>query len=420
MSSHRNLLPLALLILLPLQDLPSYPIDGYSHTNIRRLRYLQGVVDGSIKGRKPVPGALLSMEDIRLQLTGPRGDSLAILPAPDPALQRAVNSLFPRLDESYSIALLDITPGREPRYASRKEKAGYQPGSVGKLAVLLGFFTELRKIYPDSFEKCRELLCNRSVRAGRWALTDEHTVSIFDIEKEKLTRRQVRESDVFLLYEWLDYMMSVSNNGAASVCWREAILMRVFGERYPTLSREEADAWFRSTRRAEVSAIAVDVVNAPLRALGISDKEWRLGSMFTRGGKDLVTPKGGSLGSPLGLMKFLVALERGACVDAESSLEMKRLFYMTDRRIRYAASPALRDAAVYFKSGSLYSCRSEAGYACAKYKGNKENYMNSVAIVEHPDGTVYLVSLMSNVLKRNSASDHMALAAAIDRKVRGR
>jgi hypothetical protein len=113
-------------------------------------------------------------------------------------------------------------------------------------------------------------------------------------------------------------------------------------------------------------------------------------------------------------------LERGVCVDAETSLEMKRLFYMTDRRIRYAASPALRQAAVYFKSGSLYSCRSEAGYSCAKYKGNKENYMNSVAIVEHPDGTVYLVSLMSNVLKRNSASDHMALAASIDRKVRGR
>jgi len=44
--------------------------------------------------------------------------------------------------------------------------------------------------------------------------------------------------------------------------------------------------------------------------------------------------------------------------------------------------------------------------------------MNSVAIVEHPDGTTYLVAMMSNVLKKNSASDHMALAAAIDRMVR--
>jgi hypothetical protein len=117
-------------------------------------------------------------------------------------------------------------------------------------------------------------------------------------------------------------------------------------------------------------------------------------------------------------MKFLVMLERGLCVDEESSLEMKRLFYMTDRRIRYAASSAFRDAAVYFKSGSLYKCRPEEGYTCEKYKGNVDNFMNSVAIIEHPDGTTYLVALMSNVRKKNSASDHMALAAAIDKKVR--
>jgi hypothetical protein len=99
---------------------------------------------------------------------------------------------------------------------------------------------------------------------------------------------------------------------------------------------------------------------------------------------------------------------------------MKRLFFMTDRRIRYAASKDLNEASVYFKSGSLYKCRPEAGYICAKYKGNVDNFMNSVAIVEHPDGTTYLVALMSNVRKKNSASDHMALASAIDRKIRGK
>ena len=109
----------------------------------------------------------------------------------------------------------------------------------------------------------------------------------------------------------------------------------------------------------------------------------------------------------------------GLAVDEESSLEMKRLLYMTDRRIRYAGSPALKNAAVYFKSGSLYKCRPEEGYVCAKYKGNVDNFMNSVAIIEHPDGITYMVALMSNVRKKNSASDHMALAASIDRIVRG-
>ena len=79
----------------------------------------------------------------------------------------------------------------------------------------------------------------------------------------------------------------------------------------------------------------------------------------------------------------------------------------------------MRNAAVYFKSGSLYKCRPEEGYSCAKYKGNVDNFMNSVAIIEHPDGTTYMVALMSNVRKKNSANDHMALAAAIDKKVRG-
>jgi len=161
------------------------------------------------------------------------------------------------------------------------------------------------------------------------------------------------------------------------------------------------------------------VVNEPLQALGIAPDEWRLGSLFTRGATDRIPRKGGSIGTPQGLMKFLLRLEQGQAVDSLSSLEMKRLFYMTDRRIRYAASPALREAAVYFKSGSLYKCRPEEGYTCAKYKGNVENFMNSVAIVEHPDGTTYLVAMMSNVLKKNSASDHMALAASIDKMLRG-
>jgi hypothetical protein len=93
--------------------------------------------------------------------------------------------------------------------------------------------------------------------------------------------------------------------------------------------------------------------------------------------------------------------------------------YSTDRRIRYATSPVLKEAAVYFKSGSLYKCKPEEGFSCGKYKGNVENYMNSVAVVEHPDGTIYMVALMSNVLRKNSGTDHMLLAGKIDKIIRG-
>jgi hypothetical protein len=392
-----------------------YPIDGYDYTKINRLYRLELIMSGEIKDTKPVSGAQKSIKDIKLNLLNSKGDSLVVLPEPDREFQKSINNLFPKLDENYSITVLDITPGRKIRFASRKEKSQYQPGSVGKIAVAAGFFTELSKIYPNSFAKRNELLKTKFVRAGKWAMYDEHTVPIFNVETRKFVKRTVVESDVFSLYEWLDNMLSVSNNGAASVCWREAILMRVYGAAYPNLSEEEANNYFATTPKAELSTIAISVVNQPLRDLDISENEWRLGTFFTKGAGSYIPGKGGSTGTTVGLMKFLTAMERGKVVDKESSLEIKRLLYMTDRRIRYASAPALTTAAVYFKSGSLYKCKPEEDYTCAKYKGNVDNYMNSVAIVEHNDGTTYLVVLMSNVLKKNSASDHAALAASIDR-----
>ncbi|MFH1321863.1 MAG: serine hydrolase [Bacteroidota bacterium] len=407
-----------LITLLSYGDFSSYPIDGYEVSGIRRLKRLQLIMDGGIKDAKPISGAQKSIKDIKLNLPGTRGDSLNTIPAPDPEFQKAINSLFPSLHESYSVAVLVITPGKKIRYASRKETGQYQPGSVGKIAVAAGFFTELKKIYPESFAKRQELMRTRHVRAGTWAMTDSHTVPFFDPETKKFFKRTVQEEDVFSLYEWLDHMLSVSNNGAASVCWREAILMRAFGKSYPMLTEEKSKEYFRNTPKSELSDIAVSVVNDPLRALGITEDEWRLGTLFTKGGGSYIPAKGGSTGSPLGLMKFLIAMERGRAVDKESSLEMKRLLYMTDRRIRYATAPALADAAVYFKSGSLYKCKQEEGYSCEKYKGNVLNYMNSVAIIEHPDGATYMVALMSNVLKKNSASDHQSLASGIEKSVR--
>ncbi len=425
MSIKKILSPLALTGILLLTASFTYPIDGYLFTGIRRLLRLELVEKGELKETSYVlpEGAKRRMGDICLQLYDtPKGDSLKSLPAPDPALQKGLNAIFPVLHESYSLALIDITPGRPIRYAQRQPDRGFQPGSVGKLAVINALFCELENIYPASFEKRQELLKNKFVRGGRWAVYDEHTVPFFDPETHKLVKRQVQEKDIFSLYEWADHALSVSNNGAASVVWREALLMRVFGDAYPELTEETATAYFDTIPKAELSEIARSVVNDPLRELGISEDEWRLGLMFTRGASSYVPGKGGSIGSPLGLIKWLVALERGAIVDAESSLEIKRLMYMTDRRIRYASSSSLKEAAVYFKSGSLYKCKEEEGFACGKYKGNVFNYMNSVAIVEHPDsiGSVYLVALMSNVLRKNSNSDHSALSARIDRLVRGK
>lgn len=396
-----------------------YPIDGFEHTGIKRLKRLELIKSGEVKSTTPLPaGAFKTYDEIHLNLLSRNQDSATALMSTDADFQKEINNLFRGLDKSYSLTVLDISDVDHIRYAERNETAGYQPGSVGKLAVLNGLFVQLAKIYPDSWEKRTQLLRNKSVKAGVWGLTDEHTIPIYNIEKNTLVKRQVVASDVFNLYEWVDHMLSVSNNGAASIVWREVMLMAAFGDKYPDLTLEESEAYFKGTPKKELTDLGNDVVNLPLRDLGISADEWRLGSFFTRGANTYVGDKGGSIGTPYGLMKFLVQLEQGKVVDENSSLEMKRLMYMTDRRIRYAQAPALKEAAVYFKSGSLYKCDRSKGEECGKYMGNVSNYMNSVAIVEHPDNCNYLVVLMTNVLRKNSASDHMYLAGNIDKLIR--
>ncbi|MGM5470355.1 hypothetical protein ACS386_08755 [Flavobacteriaceae bacterium LMO-SS05] len=396
-----------------------YPIDGYAHTGIKRLLRLELIKSGELKDPTKIPeGALKNYMDIELSLLEHKSDSVQCFLKLNKTFQQDINGLFKGLDKSYSIAVLDISDLNNPRYAQRNELSGYQPGSVGKLAVLSALFTQLAKIYPDNFEKRLDLLRNKSVKSGVWGLTDSHTVPIFNTETHKLVKRQVIASDVFTLFEWADHMMSVSNNGAASIVWREALLMEIFGAQYPELTQEEADAYFKTANRKMLTDLSNDVVNLPLRHLGITSDEWRLGSYFTKGANTYVGDKGGSIGTTVGLMKFLIQLEQGNIVDVNSSLEMKRLMYMTDRRIRYAQAPVLRDAAVYFKSGSLYKCDRSKGEACGKYMGNVTNFMNSVAIVEHPDHCKYMVVLMSNVLRKNSATDHMVLASQIENVIR--
>ncbi|MFK7807007.1 MAG: serine hydrolase [Saprospiraceae bacterium] len=415
MIKKANIL-LLILSLTTISELAAFPFDGFIYSGIKRLYRLQLIHEGKMKGKTGPVGQNLKMEDIKLNLTDNR--QMSSLPEVDPKMQEALEDVIPNRQKRYSVTVMDITPGRPVRYAAQKPDITYQPGSVGKLAVLTGLFRTLHAVYPNDYEKRIEILKCRQVTAREWAMSDHHTVPFFDIDTEKYFKRTVRESDVFTLFEWIDHMVSVSNNGAASVLWREGVLMQVFGKKYEDLTEAEAEEYFKSVNRKELSRIAIGVVNDPLREICIGVDEWRLGSLFTRGGKNRIAGYGGSSATPAGLMKWLMALESGTLVDEKSSLEMKRLMYVTDRRIRYAATNELDSAAVYFKSGSFYKCNRTTMPNCGKYMGNVYNYMNSVAIVEQPDSTKYMVALMTNVLGKNSNWDHRLLAKNIDAVVR--
>lgn len=272
-----------------------YPIDGYQTTGIKRLRRLELALAGDLPDAKLPAGAYKRLSEIKLNLLAKKDLEISSILKEDAALQKKINALFPKLDQSYSVTVFDMSNVDTLRYAQQNEKRGYQPGSVGKLVIATAIFDQLAKIYPDSWDNRVQLLKDKSVRGGEWVLSDEHTVPVFNVETNILIKRQVVANDVFSLYEWIDHMLSVSNNGAASLVWRETLLMAVFGDKYPTVTQEEVDQYFKNTPRLEITNLANDVINNPLRKLNISEEEWRLGSFFTRGSGKYVGSKGGSL-----------------------------------------------------------------------------------------------------------------------------
>jgi hypothetical protein len=211
-------------------------------------------------------------------------------------------------------------------------------------------------------------------------------------------------------------MLSASSNAAASMVLKHLMLLVQYGPAYP-VSETEAQQFFKTASKKDLAALLSKALQDPVVRNGLDLTQLRQGSFFTWKGKRLV-PGTTSYATPRELMRWLIKLEQGKLVDAFSSREIKRLLYMTQRRIRYASAPALAAAAVYFKSGSLYKCKTEPGFECKKYHGNVINMLNSVAIIEAPanEGRLYyMVVVMSNVLRKNSAVAHQTLATRIHR-----
>jgi len=399
------------------QSAGGYPLDGDELTGIRRLVGYR-TAQQAPQGPKLPSGALLANADIGLTL-GDHADLPMFDEAPmDPVLLAAVNGIFADRDPSNGFVVVDMSDPDNVVWAGIRPDLRQLPGSVGKLLTLAGLFDALARAFPDT-EKRREVLRDTRVLGGDWVIFDEHAVPKYDRQTATNSFSIIRPEEEYSLAEWIDHMVSASANAAGAVVWREAMLLRQFGARYP-VAAEEAQAFFRSTPPLQLTQLSQQVVNDPLAGLGIRMSDLQQGSLWTRTGKRYV-PGLPSYATPRTLAQLTFRMEQGRLVDAWSSLEMKRYLYMTKRRYRYAYAPELAGAAIYFKSGSFYQCRPEEGYRCGKYQGNAKNFMNAVVIVEWPGTrTRYLVAMMSNVLKVNSAWDHARLAVAIDAAVRTR
>jgi hypothetical protein len=393
----------------------SYPLDGYDYTGLARLEHQRRVQLGELPGRKRPAGELLPLEQVQLRLLDQPD---LVLPAPDPKLTASVKHLLGEHANRYGISLLDLSDPAAPRYAAWQENQRQNPGSVGKLLVALGVFQGLADAWPDSIADRERVLRDARITADIFSVYDHHTVRFFDVETGTLTRHPIQKGDTGSLWTYLDWMMSPSSNSAAGMLQKNLILLAHYGKAYP-VSAEEKARFFKETKKTELAAIFEKAIQEPITRNGLDLDTLRQGSFFTHEGKKRV-PGTSSYATPRSLLDYMVKMEQGKLVDAWSSREIKRLMYITERRIRYGSSGALRESAVYFKSGSLYSCEPEEGFVCRKYHGNKRNYMNSTAIIESPAGQdrlYYMVTVLSNVLRKNSAQDHRDLARAIQARL---
>jgi len=403
------------LMLLGLLAMPSpagaFPIDGADETGIMRLEGYRLAQEGKIAGNRLPKGARLMTEQVQLRMAdGP----LMHLPAVDAGLTRKVVRLLGNESGDYSLSLLDITDPGKPRYAEHQGDITRNPGSVGKLVVLLSLFQALADIYPDDIAAREKVLHDAIIVADDFIGSDHHVVPFFLPKEMRMKRRRIAVGDAANFWTWLDWMASASSNAAAGMVFKHVMLLRHFGKQYP-VSRAEEDDYFKNHSRSELSEALKATLWEPLARNGLNSDKLRQGGFFSRTGKRRV-PGGSSVATTRELMRYCMLMEQGRLVDRWSSLQIKRLIYITQHRIRYASSPALAGTAVYFKSGSFYKCKPEEGFVCKKYMGNALNLMNSVAIIEAPAGDPklnYIVTVTSNVLKKNSAVAQQTLATRL-------
>lgn len=457
------------LALMLASDARAYPTDpsAQEFTKIRRLKWQQDINEGNRRGRRIPEGAQWPMERIGLRMLDNASFDITAESAKDAQLQAGLEALLRKYRfRRYYVALLDITDPAQPRYAGVRESHGQTPGSTAKVLLGAGMMRALKQRFPKPEDRAA-FLRQTVVAADDWAMPNHHEVPVIaapigempgDPKVYRSRIRSVKSGDKFTLWEWMDHALSPSSNASASMMWREATLLNLLGAEYPPvkLDREFWGTWDKET----LTAAAFETVEKPLEEAGLNPEDFHIRMFFTRGaGKYIKSER--SQASPLGMLRWMLRVEQGRMVDSWSSLELKKLLYLTRRRIRYIKTPSLDTSATFFKTGSLYRCKEEEGFACYAYVGNVLNVLNAFATIETPavvpappvpeepavatageaevppvrstagaekaskkasdkesesvasPALTYMVAVMSNELRRNAATDHGRLSAGI-------
>jgi hypothetical protein len=308
---HRAL-ALALALCLSAGTAFAYPLDGYPATGIKRLEAYRLSATSSGRPDFLTEGEMLPSNQLKLGLA----DRAFAMPAVDPELSAQIRSLLGADAAAYGVAVLDWSNPKRPRYATVNADQAQNPGSVGKIMVLLAWFQALADVYPDDTGARRRLLRDTEVVADKFINTDSHKVPVWDFGESMVDRRPIAIGDRANLWTFSDWMASASSNAAASTLMKQLVLIKHFGKRYP-VPDAEADAWLASTPKAELSRIFSDAIQSPAGRNGLDISKLRQGSFFTRQGKALI-PGTSSTSTAGELMRFIIQMERGKLVRSRS------------------------------------------------------------------------------------------------------
>ena len=316
--NYRNLVTATLLSIAPCL-LSAYPLDGYEESGIRRLQgYL---LDQTTPGAAKLwAGQLQGSADIDLILKNYTGPDFDALPE-DPDLAGFLAKTLRNRDPSYSMVLIDMTNPDNIRWAGLRPDVKQNAGSVGKLICMAALFHALAEAFPDTEDRARVLRESVSP-AGTWVSNEIHKVPKWDEKSRRNFHSIIVPSDEFRLSEWLDHAISASANGAGSIIWREAMLIRHFGAEYPK-SFEESERFFKETPKKELAELAQALVTEPLAAAGIDTTSLQQGSFWTTNSKNKV-PGRISFATSRELARLVFRIEEGRLVDSWSSLQMKK------------------------------------------------------------------------------------------------
>jgi hypothetical protein len=360
----------------------AYPIDEGERTGIRRLKWHYNVEFNGARGRKLDPGGMWPGEQIQLKMMGSkkaRDFDLTPETQKDPQLQNALEKILKKWAwRRYHIAILDITDPENPRFAGVQENVSQTPGSVAKVLVGAAMLNELKKRFPNDISKREEILRTHKVTADDWSRSDSHEVPfILDEENTVASYRRIHTGHTFTLWEWMDHALSASNNSAASTTWREATLMRLLGDEYPP-EKYDKDLWARWDRD-QMTEASFATVNEPLLDVGMDPEVFRLRLYFTSGANRYIHSKSCGL-TPFALIRWMLKVEQGKIVDEWSSRELKKMLYLTRRRVRYLYYNTLDPYGAFFKSGSLYRFSEKAERI--QYQGDIVNVLNALIEID--------------------------------------